>query len=364
MNDPIRDVVQWAQARYNQPWQIDALRRVLEQSTVDFKDCAELAAMVRTSAGLQEPTHPGPRRDVTAAPAVESKDVPPPASAGASRTVILRRMHNLKFVNALAPGQELTFAERGLTLIYGENGTGKSGYARVLRRACRPWREKDLQARPLLSSVLESASPGTPEAEFEVGVGGHIRTVKWCQGSVAPSELSNFAVFDSCCVQPLIGDENTVAYRPTALSILPRLAKVLGFVAADIQPDIAKLREKPTTLPSVAPDSPVGVYLSRLGNGATLAEMQSVVGDVSALDAEENRPAVVVFLGNYFALPRVPSSTSSNCRHGRDYARRYPIMMHSAPRQCQPKPHGRRAATQAASSSRRDRTSRGWLGHG
>lgn len=37
----------------------------------------------------------------------------------------------------IAPDQKLSFAIDGITLIYGDNGSGKSGYCRVSKKVCR-----------------------------------------------------------------------------------------------------------------------------------------------------------------------------------------------------------------------------------
>src|ERR1035437_5936226 len=39
-------------------------------------------------------------------------------------------------VNRIADGQELQFGTDGITLVYGDNGAGKSGYTRVLKKVC------------------------------------------------------------------------------------------------------------------------------------------------------------------------------------------------------------------------------------
>ena len=40
-------------------------------------------------------------------------------------------------INALVEAQRLGFLTTGITIVYGDNGSGKSGYVRVLKRACR-----------------------------------------------------------------------------------------------------------------------------------------------------------------------------------------------------------------------------------
>ena len=51
--------------------------------------------------------------------------------------VSLKSMRGVQNVNALVEDQSLTFIPKGVTIIYGDNGAGKSGYVRVLKRACR-----------------------------------------------------------------------------------------------------------------------------------------------------------------------------------------------------------------------------------
>jgi hypothetical protein len=57
-----------------------------------------------------------------------------PGSPVTSAGVQLVALKDLTGVNALAPDQTLTFGPSGLTVVYGDNASGKSGYARLLKR--------------------------------------------------------------------------------------------------------------------------------------------------------------------------------------------------------------------------------------
>jgi hypothetical protein len=49
----------------------------------------------------------------------------------------LTRVHSVRNVNALRDDQSLVVARTGLTVVYVDNGAGKSGYVRMLKRVCR-----------------------------------------------------------------------------------------------------------------------------------------------------------------------------------------------------------------------------------
>ena len=57
----------------------------------------------------------------------------PTDGAASAEDLRLIKLSNVNGVNALMPGSEIEFCEN-LTILYGENGTGKTGYARILKR--------------------------------------------------------------------------------------------------------------------------------------------------------------------------------------------------------------------------------------
>ena len=53
-------------------------------------------------------------------------------------------------MTALAREQTLEFQPAGLTVIYGDNASGKSGYARILKKVCRARAAE----KPILPNVV------------------------------------------------------------------------------------------------------------------------------------------------------------------------------------------------------------------
>ena len=93
-------------------WQRDALRRLSQLDGLKPADYDELLLICKGT------------NDV--AVAIDAAHVRDPAAASAAIT--LRSIHSVEHVNALANGERLTFGKTGLTVIYGDNGSGKSGY--------------------------------------------------------------------------------------------------------------------------------------------------------------------------------------------------------------------------------------------
>jgi AAA15 family ATPase/GTPase len=50
-----------------------------------------------------------------------------------SQAIVLKKIQGIRNVNALPDNSELSFAHKGLTVIYGENGAGKSGWPDPLK---------------------------------------------------------------------------------------------------------------------------------------------------------------------------------------------------------------------------------------
>src|SRR5207237_24351 len=80
----------------------------------------------------------------------------------------------------------------GLTLVYGENASGKSGYCRVLKKACRArGTAQDIKANAYEPAPAEPAS-----AEIACNVGTEESLIRWRDGMSSDPRLSNIFVFD------------------------------------------------------------------------------------------------------------------------------------------------------------------------
>jgi hypothetical protein len=115
----LSEILDWSKDRPE--WQRDALRQVFSSGTIGPGELDQLAGLCKAARGLGEPKV----AHVLAAEhlAVQSKS---------AVTVTLTSVTHAQGVNALAPDQTITFGPN-LTVVYGKNAAGKSGYTRILK---------------------------------------------------------------------------------------------------------------------------------------------------------------------------------------------------------------------------------------
>lgn len=184
-------------------WQSDAMRRIFAAGEIGEPDLAEIRAMLEEKEGAHNPI------------LLDASHIP---TLGDGRTTVLQELRNLQHVNRFAPESGIQFRPAGLNIVFGTNGAGKSGYSRVLKRACRARRSV---------AVLPDAfaeAPGTPSAGIVVlDEEGEARFYHWQEGTQADSSLAMVAVYDSHCGEDYITQEGNCDYQPYGL---PQLAEL------------------------------------------------------------------------------------------------------------------------------------------
>ncbi len=137
-----------------------------------------------------------------------------------NRPVKLISVSNLQNVNALALNQTLTFGDE-MTAIFGANGSGKSGYARVI--GCAGFTRGDREVIPNAFKPLEPNQ--IQAATIHLKIGDELKTINYKIGE-ACTDLTSFYVFDSTSVVTHLTKSNKISFSPAGLSFLTRLSQV------------------------------------------------------------------------------------------------------------------------------------------
>lgn len=245
-------------------WQSDAVARLLARQTLTPDDEADLFALLKAAHGIPDPKARTPKP-------LTADQIPVPTKN--STYVELRAMKNLRHVNAIAENQHLPFGTSGLTVIYGDNGSGKSGYSRVLKRACRA-RDQMETIHP--NANLPADKTAAAEAVFEIAVNGVAQDVCWVNGKASPPELSSLAIFDSRCARAYLDSEDDFSYVPYGLDVFEGLAKVCRQLKTLTETEYAQSAADLSAFAPLQGDTAVGKLIANLSAKTTAAQIDAL----------------------------------------------------------------------------------------
>lgn len=252
----LADLVAWAEKR--PAWQRDALRRLVTGETLDTQAITELTEL------CLDPTR-------THTPISQSHIV---AETSTAEPISLVSIKNPTAINALASQQELSFEPSGLTVIYGDNGSGKSGYVRVLKHACRSRDEKFAIHRDLEDKI------DTPQsAEILFARGTTTEQFSWTPEGEPHTDLPSVSIFDSRSASIHVESTNEVAYIPRPMGLLEALADACDLIKTALDGRIATLKgQVPLAIsnPSLSKETAAGSYVLGLSAKSNIPQLEKL----------------------------------------------------------------------------------------
>ncbi|MDD2818035.1 MAG: AAA family ATPase [Candidatus Nanopelagicales bacterium] len=196
---------------------------------------------------------------VSAAPDITVDDIPGASSSGAR--VVLSALRDVVGVNALLLNQNLTFADGGLTVIYGDNASGKSGYARLLREAVTARVKGDLLGDVFSEGEAEQAAT----VDYKVGDQSHA----WALGDDQAQELTSVRFYDVDCGDDYISKAAEITYRPYTLTLLDRLQALCRELQAELDRRLASNQQAHPDLPELEEGTAAATFIDGLSKDTT-----------------------------------------------------------------------------------------------
>ena len=206
-----------------------------------------------------------------------------PQTKAGDEPVTLLSIEQIEHVNALTPDKPLTFSDKGLTIIYGDNGSGKSGYARLLKRIARS-RHREEQ---ILSDVFKDNALAKPTATLAIKIGNPPKTIKWPDSS--HQELKRMLFFDDDCGKAYVATESDFPYRPSALFVLEGLIDVCDVIRNRIDTKLQENGRATSVLPVVDEQisgTKIAHYLRALSGYSSVATLDDLLRDHDNLQGE------------------------------------------------------------------------------
>lgn len=231
-------------------WQRDALRRIVVNGGITKVDLSQLLHLCRSKY-----IPAGDGEEIPKCEPLSLNHLPP--RPGATLSTSIESIGSLQRVNRLPNDETITFGVvPGLTVVYGGNGTGKSGYTRVIKKACR--------TRGALPTIFADVF-GPPTNDPATAIitfmhAGEKHQVVWTDGSPADIRLSNVFVFDSSTAIHYLEEDGPATFTPWGLDVLPKLSRICDALRVTIQDQIERLKTEISVASSAwKPESPTAV---------------------------------------------------------------------------------------------------------
>src|SRR5690606_20836814 len=265
----------------------DALRRIVTGSSVQQSDVDELVQLLKKENGDNRIT-------LTALPLDDTHLPNNPSTAGSFPKIVgLKEPRN---ICALYDQGSLQFAENGLTVVYGNNGSGKSSYSRILKKLC--WsRNPEI----VLKKNVFTPSNVAQQVELTIVDNGTPINFKWLEGTPTHRLLSSVFVFDSDCADVYLNKENPTQYKPVGIDVLEKLVDLFGRMSQNLNNEVSTFNtQKPILDQSLSQtesyrwyggiesldDQAINNYLQF--NGAQAARKQELLRLINSQNPQEN----------------------------------------------------------------------------
>jgi len=228
-----QEILSWSQNKHL--FVQDALRRIITSTTLTQNDIDELVLLVKKECGDTTVTLNAVPLDNTHIPTATTTSGDYPKLISLSNPVNICALHdqgNLRFSNS------------GLTVVYGNNGSGKSSYSRILRKLC--WSRNPSVT---LKKNVFSPSINQQEVNFIVEHNGLNVNFTWTENSPSNPILNSIFVFDSSCGDIYINNENPIEYKPVGIDVLETLISTFRSISQAFNVSIASYNTQKPVLP-------------------------------------------------------------------------------------------------------------------
>lgn len=144
--------------------------------------------------------------------------------------LMLSKLENVEGVNALLEGQSIEFSPN-LTIIYGSNGSGKSGYTRLLKNVF-----YSKSKEKILSNIYSTDIVKPVNANFIFKSEGNEISVSYNNND--HSIFEQFSVFDGKSAVKHIESKNEFEFKPAGLNFFGKFADALSHVEKKLNNEV------------------------------------------------------------------------------------------------------------------------------
>ncbi len=145
--------------------------------------------------------------------------------------LLFTKLENIEGVNALLENQTIEFSPN-VTIIYGVNGSGKSGYVRLLKKAFYSKAPEDI-----IKNIHIETGHKPINAKFTFQSAGKTIALNYPENSTN-TEFEQYAVFDGKSVLRHLEQKNEFEFRPAGLGFFGEFTEAIKSVETKLNADI------------------------------------------------------------------------------------------------------------------------------
>ncbi|MDH6374326.1 energy-coupling factor transporter ATP-binding protein EcfA2 [Paenibacillus sp. PastF-3] len=255
MSELLREVEQWLSQRPR--WLQDAASRLVNNNTLTDTDHQELIELCKVEAQLLD--------FEKVFNSVVSKSL---SSKDSSMHLRLDAIQNVRGISALGARNPLSFGS-SLSIIYGQNGSGKSSYVRLLKHISGAKKNGKLMG----NVYVQEQQP--QECSVKITSYDKSSEVNWTPDIGALNELSAIKLYDTDCANVYVNDENEVAYEPWLLQFFSQLTNACIKVGQAIKKEMESISPTKLSHPEGSIKTKSILWLNKLSNITTTEDIDA-----------------------------------------------------------------------------------------
>ncbi|WP_432718615.1 hypothetical protein [Pectinatus frisingensis] len=129
-------------------------------------------------------------------------------SVGTGKCFSIKSISNIKGVNAIDTTIPMNLKPKGINVVYGANGSGKSGYIRILKMVA------GVRYREEIKANIYKEKQFNPECDITIEENGAVQQILHCNLRSAGEHnlLKDIDIFDSKIAQGYVNDEKEASF--------------------------------------------------------------------------------------------------------------------------------------------------------
>ena len=259
-----QDIFRWLTKRPT--WQRNLIQRVVRNQVIDNSYIEQLVDLLVANKTVAPET-----------PTLTIDELP--QGGDTKESIAICSVGDLQGVNALLGGQTLEFSSTGMTIVYGDNGSGKSGYARLLKQIVGARHHEEI-----LSNVFTNERCAQ-SAQINYRCGGADQVATWSR-TFNDTTFGRVHFYDEACGNDYLQNETELSYRPSVLGLLDRLVELIDQVSSEIGKRITVEEAKQFSLPNVPDGTSAANFLSELSDRTDPHSLDQLLDAHQDLDEE------------------------------------------------------------------------------